>query len=269
MINTKIKEIYPSISGEAGSGFAQGSPCVFVRFAGCNLRCTWCDTISSWTTKGSATMTTMEIVKEVERVAISKNVLITGGDPLLQTKAFVALCVALAAKGFCIQVETGGQLPLPEVLNSGRNLKKFFSKEELEYLTEGEGVTWQLYEGFEEIGFVVDFKLPASGEMAKMKADNFRTFVDYVHGTAKSSLHIKFVCDDKDDLNYALGVMTGRVSGFSFLKQCERIFFLFSPTPELPMAELYQMVSERAASIGVAHYPIIFSQQIHKLISMP
>ena len=42
----KISEIFPSIQGE---GLRQGEPTIFVRFAGCNLRCTFCDTKYAWT----------------------------------------------------------------------------------------------------------------------------------------------------------------------------------------------------------------------------
>ena len=60
----QIVEIYKSLQGE--SSYA-GLPCVFVRTAGCNLRCVWCD--SEYTFKGGQKMTLEEVEREVLRLS--------------------------------------------------------------------------------------------------------------------------------------------------------------------------------------------------------
>ena len=59
-----IIEIYKSLQGE--SSFA-GLPCVFVRLAGCNLRCAWCD--SEYTFSGGRKMSNPEMLPEVQRLS--------------------------------------------------------------------------------------------------------------------------------------------------------------------------------------------------------
>src|SRR6185312_16483862 len=81
-----IVEIYRSIQGE--SSFA-GLPCTFVRLAGCNLRCTWCD--SEYTFSGGRKMSLEEVEAEVKRLAPSGLVEITGGEPMLQEREVVPL----------------------------------------------------------------------------------------------------------------------------------------------------------------------------------
>ena len=74
----RIVEIYVSVQGE--STWA-GLPCVFVRLAGCNLRCTWCD--SEFTFTGGDYRSIDEIVSEVKDIGIDL-VEVTGGEPLAQ-----------------------------------------------------------------------------------------------------------------------------------------------------------------------------------------
>ena len=83
----QIIEIYKSLQGE--SSYA-GLPCVFVRLAGCNLRCTWCD--SEYTFKGGQRMTLEEVEHEVQRLSPDGGLVeITGGEPLLQEREVVPL----------------------------------------------------------------------------------------------------------------------------------------------------------------------------------
>src|SRR6185436_5433703 len=100
-----IIEIYRSIQGE--SSFA-GLPCIFVRLAGCNLRCSWCD--SEYTFSGGKKMTDDEIVAEVEKL-----VEITGGEPMLQAKALLPFMQRLLTGGYTVLIETSGERPLAEV----------------------------------------------------------------------------------------------------------------------------------------------------------
>ena len=74
-------EIYKSVQGE--SSFA-GLPCIFVRLAGCNLRCSWCD--SEYTFKGGYKQSPDEVVAEVAALAPVRLVEFTGGEPMLQER---------------------------------------------------------------------------------------------------------------------------------------------------------------------------------------
>jgi len=103
-------EIYRSIQGE--SSFA-GVPCIFVRLAACNLRCTWCD--SEYTFTGGRKMTTDEVEQEVARLAPGGLVEITGGEPMLQERELVPLMERLLARGYTLLLETSGERPLENV----------------------------------------------------------------------------------------------------------------------------------------------------------
>ena len=87
-------EIYKSVQGE--SSFA-GRPCIFVRLAGCNLRCSWCD--SEYTFKGGYKLTEDDVVAEVEKLTPVRLVEFTGGEPMLQERELVPLMTRLLAAG--------------------------------------------------------------------------------------------------------------------------------------------------------------------------
>ncbi|MDR3749470.1 MAG: radical SAM protein [Acidobacteriota bacterium] len=107
----QIIEIYRSLQGE--SSYA-GLPCVFVRLAGCNLRCTWCD--SEYTFSGGRRMTLEEIEDEVRRLSPDGGLVeITGGEPLLQEGECVPLMDRLLASGYAVLLETSGERPLESV----------------------------------------------------------------------------------------------------------------------------------------------------------
>lgn len=75
----RVIEIIPkTIQGE---GTFSGVPCQFIRLAGCNAHCAWCDTKESWRADSGKLMTESEIAHKLSGI---KDVCITGGDPLLQ-----------------------------------------------------------------------------------------------------------------------------------------------------------------------------------------
>ena len=100
----KVNEIFYSLQGE---GHYTGTPAVFVRFAGCNLRCWFCDTDFE---KG-VEMSEDEIVEAVLQYP-TRYVVITGGEPTLQITA--SLCDKLHAHGLYLMMETNGTHSLPE-----------------------------------------------------------------------------------------------------------------------------------------------------------
>jgi 7-carboxy-7-deazaguanine synthase len=128
-----VYEIYQSIQGESTHA---GRPCVFVRLAACDLRCSWCDTPYAFT--GGRKMAREDVVQRV-RAFDCPVVELTGGEPLLQ-KAAVPLMADLLAAGHLVLLETGGHISIAEVPR--------------------------------EVVKIVDVKCPASGEAQRMHWPN-------------------------------------------------------------------------------------------------
>jgi 7-carboxy-7-deazaguanine synthase len=103
-------EIYKSVQGE--SSFA-GLPCIFVRLAGCNLRCSWCD--SEYTFKGGYKQSLDEVEVAVAALAPVRLVEFTGGEPMLQERELVPLMERMLDKGYTLMIETSGERPLGNV----------------------------------------------------------------------------------------------------------------------------------------------------------
>ena len=105
----KINEIFYSLQGE---GYHSGTPAVFVRFSGCNLHCTFCDTQHQQGTM----MSLQEIVDKVNKYPIAPLVVLTGGEPsLFIDEAFVTELKQKTSKQ--IAIETNGTRPLPNNLD--------------------------------------------------------------------------------------------------------------------------------------------------------
>ena len=94
-----LVEIFESLQGE---GRNTGRPCVFVRFAGCNLRCPWCDTDVA----KRFTVSRTDLLREIAGFK-AKSVILTGGEPTL-AKGMPELIAALRQAGYWIGVETNG-----------------------------------------------------------------------------------------------------------------------------------------------------------------
>jgi 7-carboxy-7-deazaguanine synthase len=100
----KIAEIFRSLQGE---GKNQGKPCLFIRLAGCNLHCRWCDT--AYAQDGGTEMSLDIILEQVWRINPSY-VCITGGEPLQQADELEPLLVSLHKRRAAIDIETNGTL---------------------------------------------------------------------------------------------------------------------------------------------------------------
>ncbi len=131
-----LSEIFCSIQGESTYS---GLPCIFIRLAGCNLRCNYCDSIYSYKTKFTATPE--EIVNQIKKYNPIKLVEITGGEPLLQNE-IIELFHRLKKEGYKILLETNGSVEL-------KNVPKFVHK-------------------------IVDIKLPDSGEGDSFLIENLQ-----------------------------------------------------------------------------------------------
>ena len=102
-----IIEIFSSFQGE---GLLIGERQIFVRFAGCNLNCTYCDTNDSKSTKSGKLMTPEEVCSEIENLLTSdcKTVSFTGGEPSLYPEFISEVSSKLDLN---IMLETNGTLP--------------------------------------------------------------------------------------------------------------------------------------------------------------
>ncbi|MDI6718720.1 MAG: radical SAM protein [Methanomicrobiales archaeon] len=99
----QISEIFRSIQGE---GREQGRITTFIRSAGCNLRCRWCDTRYAW--DGGTEMDIPGILERVEALGC-RRICVTGGEPLLQDD-LPLLVETLFKGGYAVGIETNGTL---------------------------------------------------------------------------------------------------------------------------------------------------------------
>lgn len=112
-------EVFASIQGE---GISAGVPSVFVRLGECNLKCTFCDTRYTWDwdsfdkSEETAEVPEASIEARVFELAgaNTRNVVITGGEPMLQQQHLVPFIRTLRARGFDVEIETNGTIdPVP------------------------------------------------------------------------------------------------------------------------------------------------------------
>lgn len=103
----RVSEIFHSVQGE---GKLSGTPSVFVRTSGCNLRCWFCDTrYASWEPEGDQ-WSVQQIIDQVSKFP-SKHVVLTGGEPLLFSE-ICPLTAELRALGKHVTIETAGTIDL-------------------------------------------------------------------------------------------------------------------------------------------------------------
>ncbi|TBV83371.1 MAG: radical SAM protein [Desulfobulbaceae bacterium] len=102
-----VSELFYSIQGESSHA---GYPCVFVRLAGCNLRCSYCDASYTYEKPGIARRLS-EVLAAIDRWPAVERVEITGGEPLLQEGVYL-LIDKLLARGRRVLLETNGSVSL-------------------------------------------------------------------------------------------------------------------------------------------------------------
>ncbi len=162
-----IAEKFISINGE---GVKAGQTAVFIRFTGCNLCCSYCDT--KWANEKNAPyekMTAEKIVDYIKSTGI-KNVTLTGGEPLIQDNIKLLLELIAKEKELCCEIETNGSV----------DLKRFSDI-------------------VNRPSFTMDYKLPSSGMEEYMLTENFKLL------TLRDT--VKFVSGSHEDLNRAKEIM--------------------------------------------------------------
>ena len=163
----KVVEKFVSINGE---GTRAGELAVFIRFKGCNLHCSYCDT--KWANEAGCPyeeMTPGEICEFVKSIGIT-NVTLTGGEPLLQ-KDMGDLVRLLIENGNRVEIETNGSVDL-----------RPFAEDILRRPV-----------------FTMDYKLPSSGCEGSMIRENF--------GLLSGPDTVKFVTGSEEDLERAAEIM--------------------------------------------------------------
>lgn len=108
----RVNEIFYSIDGE---GVRTGELVVFVRLAGCNLNCSYCDTDYAKLDCEGEELSFNQILEEIKKYNCNK-ITVTGGEPLKNT-AGEELIIRLAKLGYEVNVETNGSYPIDNILN--------------------------------------------------------------------------------------------------------------------------------------------------------
>jgi organic radical activating enzyme len=104
----KVSEVFRSLQGE---GPSVGAPCAFLRLAGCNLHCAWCDTKYTWDWSRydyAAEVSVRTIHDIAAELSGAPRIVITGGEPLIQQRALSPLLALLSAVP--VEVETNGTI---------------------------------------------------------------------------------------------------------------------------------------------------------------
>lgn len=151
-----VVEMFVSVNGE---GMRAGQIAIFVRFKGCNLNCSYCDTRWANTIDAKCTPMTAEEIYEKIKESNVKNVTITGGEPLWRNGIRELLELLAKDKELNVEIETNGSI----------DLKPFTDIDN-------------------RPSFTMDYKLPGSGMEEKMHLGNFdildkRDVVKFVSGS--------------------------------------------------------------------------------------
>lgn len=159
-----ISELFYSIQGE--STYA-GLPCVFIRLAGCNLRCRYCDARYTYE-EAHAAMALDAILSFVDSYPEAL-VEITGGEPLIQENVY-PLMEQLISRGRTVLLETNGSLPIDKVAT--------------------------------EVIVIMDVKTPGSGMGESFASENI-AFAKERNSIIQGACELKFVLTDKNDYKWA------------------------------------------------------------------
>ena len=218
-IRIPMVDIYETVEGE---GTRAGYPTVFIRLYGCNLRCVWCDTKYSYPPHEAESVMTIGEIMERTKGFKARHVCVTGGEPLMYGERSQELLRTLAESGWYvdIHVETNGAIPLEPFMS---NVKSPL------------------------VRYIMDYKLPDSGENERMIADNLALL--------REQDELKFVIATERDFAEAKRVLS---------EHAIRATILFSPVWEtMPPAKLVEMMLRDGLS------QVKLNLQMHKIIWDP
>ncbi len=163
----RVAEKFVSINGE---GTRAGELAVFLRFQGCNLNCSYCDT--RWANETDCPFveeSPEELYRYVKDTGV-RDVTLTGGEPLLQKEMPALLELLVGDPDLSVEIETNGAVALAGFIKGDRRPV-----------------------------FTMDYKLPSSGCETAMKKENFSLLC--------GQDTVKFVCASEEDMDRALEIM--------------------------------------------------------------
>jgi 7-carboxy-7-deazaguanine synthase len=230
-MGVRISEIYPSIQCE---GPRTGMATVFLRFGGCNLRCPgWpCDTLyavlpenrAEWTRR-SARQALLDVFASCRETGAA-NVCLTGGEPFIQNNDALEFIVrGLLDRDIAVEAFSNGQVRYPN---------------------------W----AFELVNFIMDWKLPGSGNASDATHD-IAAMVIHNIDLLKPTDVVKFVIKDDADLEHAIGV-------WETLKDRTPAQFWAGIVWEGEMRE-----AELVAEVQAQQLPWNINVQVHKYLWKP
>ncbi len=223
-VRLPMVEVFETIEGE---GTQAGYMTTFVRVFNCNLRCAWCDTPYSYAPEKPAYYASIAETADHVKTFANPRVCLTGGEPLMHGEKSRMLLRALAELDSVedIHVETNGAIDLSPFRHDRETYEQLFSK----------------------VRFIVDYKLPSSGEMEKMVSSNFACL--------GPQDEVKFVIGSRADFDTALSVL---------ITHYRQGYVLFSPVFE-------SMPAEELAALMIEHRlkHVKLNVQIHKYIWDP
>ena len=201
----KVVEKFTSINGE---GTRAGELAVFIRFKGCTLRCSYCDTM--WANEPECPYkeeTPEEILNYVLGTGIH-NVTLTGGEPLIQA-GIDKLIAQLLIRGRNVEIETNGSVDINKVREN--------VKDNLTTAMNGQVIN-DIYDKVNNemgrLSMTADYKLAGSNMEQYMKLDNFNNL--------QSQDTVKFVVSSEEDLKRALEI----IRQYNLAEKC---YVYFSP----------------------------------------
>ena len=184
----KVVEKFISINGE---GKRAGELAVFIRFKGCNLRCSYCDTL--WALEPECDFSD-ETPKEITQYILNskvKNITLTGGEPLIQPNIKDLIELILSSDDeIRLEIETNGAVSLKDFrINDSSRLS-----------------------------FTMDYKLPSSGYEQSMVLDNFHYLtkndsIKFVSGSLEDLLKAKSIIDKYDLIKKGISIFISPVFG--------------------------------------------------------
>lgn len=162
----RVVEHFISINGE---GRRAGELSLFIRFAGCNLDCRYCDT--KWANRANVpyeSYTTEELFRLIMNSGV-KNVTLTGGEPLLQEDMLILLNMLRGESALRIEIETNGSVDITPFLAIDESNKKQ-----------------------DNVTFTIDYKMASSGMEDKMCSSNYQNL--------RNTDTVKFVVGSRNDM---------------------------------------------------------------------
>ncbi|KMT22022.1 putative 7-carboxy-7-deazaguanine synthase QueE [Clostridium cylindrosporum] len=209
-----IIEKFLSVDGE---GPTSGELATFIRFFNCNLRCSWCDTTYSWDRYNISEVLSARDIYDYIKGNGARNVTLTGGEPLIQDGIENLLDMLNKDSDLVVHIETNGSIDI-----------------------------LPFKERFQNISFIVDYKLPKSGMTNRMNTGNLKSVeIDDVY---------KFVVGSREDLDVA----------YSIIKEHEltsKCLVYFSPVlGEIEMETIVDFMKEKKLN------EVRLQVQLHKVI---